>query len=541
MTFRELVRGITPAERRFVAGLALIAMLCTVIAPSVGWIVGAARGLHWNGVQVLAPGDAGAYFSSIAQASHGATAIRNAYATEAAPPTVNVFWQAVGYFAAVFRLTPVVAFYVVRTLLVPVLAAVAYLAVAHFIDDGRRRRIAFALFMFATGFGVWFAPFFPDSRLVGGSYEWPIDLWVGEAHAFTSMTYSPHFTASLALILAVVLMLRLSWTSRGRTAVAQGAVAGLLGALLFQFHPFHAPTLYAVGGAYLLFESLRTRRMDARWAPYLAFVALSSPLVLYHYRLAHATSSATAALRANLTLTPSPVQLVIGFGAIGIFAVLGAASAWRSGERGRFLVTWAVVQLALLYSPLSFQRRLIEGASFPLALLATAGIAVLVPKLRARKAFPSRAGAVLLSAALFLPSSFAAISRNVDAYLTDDPPIFFHDERQHTLVEWLRAESPRDAAFLSFLGGGSLIVGWGERTAYLGHWVNSGDVDAKRREIVRFFSWMSDEERAAFMREHGLTHVFVGPEERRVAGDFGGPSFELVYDDGIYRIYALRR
>src|SRR5690606_24608357 len=214
--------------------------------------------------------------------------------------TINVFWQAVGYFAGLLRLPPIAAFYVVRTLLIPALAFIAYLTVAHFTGDATRRKLSFALFMFATGFGAYFAPLFPDSRLVAGSYEWPVDLWVGEAHAFTSMMFSPHFVASFALILAVVLALRLAWSSGRAYAAVYGMTAGFLGILLFQFHPFHAPTLYAVGGAYLLFETIRTRRIDGRWLPYLAFVALSAPVVWYHYLIASATPDADALVEANL-------------------------------------------------------------------------------------------------------------------------------------------------------------------------------------------------------------------------------------------------
>lgn len=527
-------------ERKLVWTASVIAMVLGMVAPIVGLSLAAVRGQFWDGIQFLSPGDFGVYLSNIAQAEHGALALKNLYNTAPLAPVINVFWYAVGRLGALLSVGPLAAFHIARTLLIPALAWTAYAACASFIDDLGRRKAAFLLFMFGSGVGVYFAPLFVGAVPAGGTYQWPIDMWVSESNAFMSMVYSPHFIASFALILLVVLALRRAFAT-GR--VAHAFVAGLLGLVLFQFHPFHAPTLYAVFFVYLVVESLLARRIDGRrWAMYVVFVAVSAPSVVYHYVLSTLSPAAHELVAANLTITPSLLQVAIGFGFIGVFAAVALPATWRSGERGRFLVVWAAVQLALIYGPLTFQRRLIEGLEFPLVVMASLPLVATFRWFhRGKIVTPASAEvlAVFMAFVMFTPSSFAAVARNVDGYVNNEPPIFFRSADQHEVLADIRDRTPADAAFLGSIGSGEVIAGWADRTVYVGHWVNSGHVKAKEVDVYRFFSSMDDRQRAAFMKDNGLTYVFVGPAERRYGGPFGGNSFVLAFSVGPYSVYRF--
>ena len=54
--------------------------------------------------------------------------------------------------------------------------------------------------------------------------------------------------------------------------------------------------------------------------------------------------------------------------------VAACVGAWHLRHRphrcGDFLITWFIITLAMAYLPVSFQRKMIEGAHIPLALLA---------------------------------------------------------------------------------------------------------------------------------------------------------------------------
>lgn len=544
-TVRGVFASVTRREWAWVAAAALFAAAVTTVPPVVGEFVARARGIEWNGRQFLSPGDFGVYLSYIAQAKAGHLLFENLNTTERLTPVLNVLWLAVGLLARAARLAPIAAFHVARVALIFPFAAVAYASIAYFFREKAHRLGAFALFMFGSGLGLFAAPFLPAAVPVGGAYEWPIDFWVSEANAFLSMAYSPHFIASFALLIAALTLLFMAYDAE---RVRYGVWAGLLALVLFEFHPFHAPTLYAVGGVALLAASVKEGIRPRQWAAYLAFLAVSAPAVAYQYWLTHVSPNAAFMLANNITITPSLPYVILGFGAVSILAIFG----WRADaeirafapSRRRFLAAWAIVQLLLTYGPFSFQRRLLEGLEFPLVLLSIPALAVLYRRILRRpefgRAFAMTYG-VLLAAAVFLPSSVSAIVRGVDAYVTDRPPIFFFSTDESAALAWLRERTPQDAVVLSGADEGNIISGWAVRKVYAGHWANTIDLARKQEEIARFYGEAGSEERRSFLERNGITYVYEGPSERGLGGTLADdPTFEQAFRAGAIAVYRLR-
>jgi len=541
MTFRELVKSVSGREWLAIDIVAAIVVALTAIPPLVGWLFGVQRGLEWTGMQAFSPGDLGVYLSYIVQGKAGAPFMINLFTTEATVPVFNILWFSVGQLAWMFSLAPLVAYHAARLILIPVFLAVSYLAISFFLSGRSERFAAFLMLAFGSGLGLYAAPLFFGSASSLGGQEWPIDLWVSEANAFASMSYSPHFVASWLFFLLAVLWLVLAFDS-GK--VRYGAIAGAAALVLFSFHPFHAPTLYALGFVYLL-ATRKFRGQEARrsWSAFAIFVALSAPAVLYHYVISTYDTFGREALAANSCLTPAFWHVLIGFGALVLLALVGVALA-RSRRadlrQTAFLVVWVLVCLALVYSPLTFQRRLLEGLQFPLAVLAAPAALAIVRRLKTRFPFAG----ILLAAALFvvlmLPSSFSVIARNIVMYAQDKPPIFYLSADRSVAFDWIRANTPDDAAFMVDVQSGYLIAGWADRRVYVGHWANSGDVAAKREDVRRFFAELDDLGRERFMRANRMQYVFVGPGERALGGLSETGRFEMVYSIGEIEIFRLR-
>ncbi|KPJ85078.1 hypothetical protein AMJ57_04395 [Parcubacteria bacterium SG8_24] len=541
MTLREIYGRITVRERRVAAALTALIVIVTLLPPLWGAYQGSVRGETFNGIQFLSPGDMGVYLSQIDQAREGAWLFENRFTTETLRPTFNLFWLLVGRLAALFGISALAAFHLTRLLLIPLLAAVAYLFITFLFGSVRRRMTAFIVFMLGSGLGYLAEPFFRDNAPTRYRYEFPIDLWVGEANAFLSMGYSPHFVASWALFLLCLLLLMVSWRSgRLRHAVA----AGLTGLILFQFHPFHAITLYAVPAIYLL--SYGFGRGRRRWSGYAIFVALSVPSVIYHYVLTHYGPEAQALVEANLNLTPAVWHLLLGFGAVSLLWIPGL-QLWqqedREGEAWRFLLFWLVTQSLLVYAPLTFQRRLLEGLQFPLVMLSVPALLYLWDAWSTRRRRliygPSVALLVML---VFLLSSFGAVARNLQAYSTNNPPAFFFDSDTTAALDWIRTRTGPEAVFLASLNSGNFIAGWAGRRVYAGHWVNTIDLDRKEQEIAGFYSGSDPVWNREFLDRHGITHVFMGPAER-LSGDWSHDdmTFDKVYGEGEVEIYHVGR
>lgn len=538
---RELLATVTRKEWSVVAALAALAAVATSIPPVVAAVIASTDGIEWTGRQFLSPGDFGIYLSYISQAKAGRFLFENLTTTEPLTPVLNVLWLSVGLLAKAFGLGAIAAYHAARVILIFPFAAVSYASIAYFLRAKEHRLGAFALFMFGSGLGLYMAPLLPATAVAGGAYEWPIDFWVSEANAFLTMLYSPHFIASFGLIVAILTLLLMAFDT-GRTRY--GLWAGALGLILFEFHPFHVPTLYAVAGVALLVRTGTEGFRAGRWAAYLGFLAISAPSVAYQYWLTHASSNAAFMLDNNITITPSLPFVLAGFGAISFLAVAG----WRRNADERilalrhreFLAIWAVVQLLLTYSPLVFQRRLLEGLEFPLVVLSMPALVALYRAIMRRPEFgPTFAMTygILLASALFLPSSVTALVRSIDAYATNRPPIYYFDADTSSALAWLRDNTSPDAVVLSTAESGNVISGWATRRVYAGHWANTIALDRKQAEIARFFDAAGASARAAFLAEKGISFVYEGPSERRLGTLSGDPSFVPVFRQGEIVVY----
>ena len=549
MNLTELVKSITRREWLVVAAVALVLTLLTSFPPLYGWLVGLSRGQEWNGLQFFSPGDFGVYLSYINQARGGAFFLDNIFAVgEPTVPVVNLLWWSVGLLARLTSLGPVAAFYVARSLSVLPLAAACYLAVSFFLRRRTERLVAFLLLMFGSGWGALAAPFLNET---GPSISWPIDLWVPESNLFASQIYSPHFVVSWTLLILSMLLLAVAYES-GRSRY--GLLAGLVALLLFEFHPFHAPTLYAAGffGWLTLAAFRRDGAVWRRLTAFVLFVAVSFPAVAYHYLLLNGDGRLTREIAAaNVTLTPGWPYVLLGFGLPLILAPVGLFLCRRNGSPrlAGLLAVWALSHLVLSYLPFSFQRRFLEGAEFPLGILAVPVVVLAVGRLIktirmfGRSIVP--AIGLFLFLFLFLLSAFAS---SIDIYASilqpyrhgSFPNVFFSSD-ESTVLDWIRENTSDDASFIGSGVSGYLIAGWTGRRVLFGHWVNSGDMERRQSEIEEFFGRSDEAERVEFMQSLGLTHIFVGTRERAAAGgEFViGRSFRQVYASGGFEVYEL--
>ncbi len=541
-TISGIVASVSPAERAVVVGAALVVASIGLIPPLVAMWSAKQQGLQWTGRQYLSPGDFTVYLSYISQAKNGHLFFENWASSEQLTPVFNILWLKVGWLAWFLRLSPLAAYHVARTLLIFPLAAVAYCALAYVFRRSHERVIGFLAFMFASGVGLYAAPFLQIMRPSAAAYQWPIDFWVAESNAFMTMLYSPHFVASLMLIIAVALLLLLALDAE---SPEYGAWAGIVALVLFQFHPFHAPTLYVIAFLSLL---LRTRLNGIRigqWIAVALFYAFSAPSVAYYYWLTHWSPNAAFMLQNNVTTTPNLLHVVLGLGIVVPLAAFGWFKSRDekslSLEHRQFFAAWTIAQFAMIYSPLVFQRRLIEGLQFPLTVLAVPAVLAFVnaPVIRKRL---NALSVGFLAIALFLPSTFSTVVRSVAASspANDNDAIFFLSHDESSVLAWVRNESPSDTVVLCTLGTGNDVMGSGERRVYVGHWANTVNLPAKLDEVTDFFARMSDDERRAFAKAHGITEVIVGPRERALGGaSLREPGFTRQFVSGEYSVYSL--
>ncbi len=543
-TVRGLVRAVTREERRLALGVAAAIAVVGLIPPLYASATAGWHGYEWTGRQYLSPGDMAVYLSYIAQAKSGRLLFENYATTEHLTPVLNVLWLVIGWFARLFGMTPLLAFHVARTLLIFPLAAAVYLALTYVFPTRSERTAGYLLFMLSSGVGLYAAPFLRAAHVTGGNYQWPIDFWVAESNAFMTMLYSPHFIASLTLIIVVAVLLLMALDAE---KPAYGAWAGLAGLVLFQFHPFHAPTLYFVAFLAVLLRTKASGFRRKQWFAVALFFLLSAPSVAYHYWLTHWTPNAAFMLKNNVTTTPSIQYVLIGLGVVVPLAIFG----WFASKDGKsltrdhrqFFAAWAVAQFLLLYAPLVFQRRLVEGLQFPIDVLTVPALLAIAESRHLKKVMNSVSIALIVPA-LFLPSTFSTLQRSMQAAdrKTDRDGLFFFSESESAILRTLRNKTSPNAVVLCGMSTGNDVIGWGERRTYVGHWANTVDGDKKQAEVEDFFKHMTNEQRAEFVKTHGIDVVLINPKDVGMSiVPVQGPTFGFIGQFGNYAALSVRR
>lgn len=538
---RVFLQRISRREWRIVWLLALALALVTSLPLIFAYVFGASRGMIWTGRQFLAPGDSAAYFSYITQVTQGIFLFRDLFTTENVPSMLNIFWLTVGFFAKLFSWSPIAAYYIFRVLLIFPFCAVAYALIAYFFVAVRERMVALACLLFSSGLGLFFEPFFANAAPTLTSYARPVDLWVAESITFLTVLYSPHFIASLTLFLAIVFFLLFAWQTERRV---YGVIAGVCGLLLFNFHPFHAPTLYSVPLVYGIVRFLRKEKRPKNfWWSYALFVIISVPSVAYHFLLARSSAIVAVLNAQNVTLTPPFWYVLIGFGVwsvawIGTYHLL--CRGYDKLRDAEFLCVWAGTHMALLYAPMLFQRRLIEGLQFPLIMLGVPALCALYARL-VRSPYANRAYVLGFLGMILLSSNIYAIRTDIQVFAENYRGYFYVDQNEAAMWRWITENVPRSAVIIATPQVANAIPGFTGRKVFAGQWALTIDMAQKKDMIIAFYQSSDAAARKAFLKKNGITYVLYGSQERSlVVGKINMQGLQSVFRAGDMEIFAVQ-
>lgn len=290
--------------------------------------------------------------------------------------------------------------------------------------------------------------------LLGFNPEASVDTWQPEALTFLSLYANPLMILALTLMISALgFLIRAERTGAYRDAVYAGLCACVLG----NIHTYDICPLVLSWGIFLVVRDAARRRVD--WTSWLraliagGIAAISTLHIVYLLR----TDKLFAFRASVMTLSPSPLAYVLGYGFVLLLAIGGIVLAWRQRktaatapeylrpELALFLAVWLVVNLATAYFPVSFQRRMIMGAHIPMAILA--GYALCV----AFRGLTARGRNIALAAALFV-LSFSNLW-----YLGRDTLQLAHNQTESSYrasvfpgelsaLAWIRDRAPKGAS-----------------------------------------------------------------------------------------------
>lgn len=535
-----------PSASRREITIAILWSLFIMLATCMPYVEGVrlARGRYFSGL-VSAVDEGNVYLSWIRQASEGRLTFTNQYTAQPQRPlSVNVFLLALGRTAGALNLTPIQVFHAARFVSGALCLVSLFLLVSAVTPDPAVRWTSLLLVSLSSGFGWYFDMTHPTSLPAIQPIDYgPRWVYQPEAITFLSLLLNPLFCFSMALI-CLSLLCALRALESGRVGWALGAGILMLG--LGNAHTYDLPVVYLVMVAWAAMGLIARRLPWQRVLVQLAvMVVLSMPALVWQYHVLR--SDAVYRAKAD-TLTQSGPYLnfICGYGIVWFLGAAGAV--WvlvtRGPERARlgYMVAWAVIGSAALYTPVSFQRKMVEGLHFPLCMLAAVAVAKVIGGWMARHAPPGRAiegrlvfvafAVVLLSLpsnVLFYADCFRAIrTNNAELAQALMPPIYLEAGEIAAIRELADGTTDRDVVMASSIIG-SYLPAHARCHVVAGHWAESvylvpgpfGKLEPAPfaryalPAVMRFFSARAaPADKAALLLSFGVSYVFCGPRER---------------------------
>lgn len=513
----------------------------------------------------------GSYLSAIGQGMDGAWLYRIPFTTEEqSPALIEEFYLALGHAARALGLTAEDMWHVARIACDVILFISTFGFVSLFLASPLQRFVAYLLAILGAGVDL--------SRF---QFDWlssieavPTDLHLPEAHLFFSALTYPHFALSIALVLITFSLLLRALGALGPPPaqdrdlelrlwfrpLALAVAAGIGNLMLAVVFPFLSYLMAAVAVLYSLALVWWEPRRIARSGAVLAVsFGLPAPL-LFYYQLALAGNPVLSAWNAQATtLSPNPVHYVLTYIWVLPFAFAGIAAVRTMEPRRRrivaFLWTWVGAVAVLLYTPVTQQRRFVEGVQVPLAILATIGMfEVVLPALARTRVFVAlsrRRGYSADGLNRMILVGWITLSSLTSAYLWVSgvallgwlqPYPLFRPIGEIQAMDWLRGGAAAGETVLSSYWTGSYLPSRSGDSVFIGGRYETLQFDVKRAESERFFDPVTDDAwRQALLRDNRIGYVFFGRGERDL-GSYDpshSPFLKLVFrnsDASLYRV-----
>ena len=330
------------------------------------------------------------------------------------------------------------------------------------------------------------------------------DLDIPEAFLFVSLGEAPHFVYSLLFL----------WAGIAFFYAGFYAIYFVCLLVLWWEHPFEAVTLLVICSANLWIVKQRKTQLIILFIS----AAISVPPFLYYQHLKKIPAFEGWGSAQNLMLSPPIHSYLFAFLPLLILAFLGFRTLQKKPEKRTlwmFLCVWTVVQFALAYVPAPFQRRLIAGVQFPLALLAAYGLREIRKPLVAS----------LVIAVMCITNS-VVIQRSI-AELKPQLMPFYLSKAYRDAFLWLDQQKDKSGVVLSGFVTGNLIPGFSGFQSYLGHSSLTPNVVQKRKEVADFYR----EPTVSFLIKNRIRYIVFGLEERNLSSTQMDESFQAVYEN----------
>jgi hypothetical protein len=524
----------TGDERRWVWWFAAIMIAVTslpyivaALAPHPGWA--------FSGF-IFGVDDGNSYVAKLRAGAMGAWLFKTPYTTfpQSGSP-VYLPYLVLGKLAAFFpsHAALVIIYQLFRLAVIPLGVMATYRFVSLFVLQGNWRRWITVLATAGGGLGWLVLAVWPGAMSSG----LPLSFISPETFGFLAFYGLPHLVLARALLL-----LGLTAYVEARAGLGSFWRVGLWLSGLALVQPIGlVPAAALMGGMALASAAGGKGRMSAwdvilresgrivkAWLPALPVIAiLGLSFVLDPYMRIWGAQ--------NRLEAPPTGYYLAAFGAVIVPALLGG---WRSmtarlSDARLLPLIWVILLPALVYAPVTVQRRLAEGSWVAWLILAAIGLSAVERRWRRLL----KMGILTLS----LPASAILVVGGLNTAASPSQPAFLPADTASALAELSRV-APKGSVLLASLPVANAAPAWADVRVPVGHGPESVDYETERAQVEAFYGGQMDVgAQQAYLAGHRISYVLYGPEEKRLGiwqpSDL--PGLRLVISTSESRIYLV--
>ncbi|OGY44518.1 MAG: hypothetical protein A2729_01655 [Candidatus Buchananbacteria bacterium RIFCSPHIGHO2_01_FULL_39_14] len=542
---KELINSVTRREWQFVALMSVLMIILTGLPYLIGYFM-APAGTGYNGLDSLTPGDNPIYYSYINQVKNGSVLVKDLFTAEFQETAMfNIFWFLVGNLAKIFNWSVIFSFHFIRLFLTPVFVVAVYIFFTLFFRESKERKLALIFLLFSAGVGAYFiAPFSLLDFSGQPGFGTPNDIWVPESITFLSLYKTPHFIASLILMILIFLLMLLAFEKK---QFRYSFGAGILAAIYFNFHPFYIPLIFGTLFFYLTILIFKAKKI--LWfevSHFLLLILLSLPSIYYHFWLIATSEVIRQRALQNITLAPNFIFILIGYGFLWPLAAWGMIYLFKKRKFNHyylFLACLLLVAILLIILPNQFQSRYLQGIHLPLVIFAVVGLYSF--KDTAKFKFLNNNFLLFFLFILFFAiSNLFNLTRDLYYFIIQPEAVKNYFYLSEDLVFALKKlnELPAGSLVLSDVNTSLFIPGFSQQPVFVAHGIETIDYGVKRLYADWFFAADNNsEKRLTFLKKQGIDYLFFNQGIKKTG--FFNPAdknyLKFVYQNRDAQIYQV--
>lgn len=496
--------------------------------------------MHFSGLTSTTDGDN--YISLMNQAKEGHILFTNMYTSEEVPYlNIRPTFMLAGWLSYITHLPNIFIYHLFRIL--------GFLLFIFFLEkllglifkNKEEKNTAIFMTLFASGIGFCFKIL----TIFGIKQYGSIDQWVTDANNFLILQSHPHTIFSIALMTATIYYF-LKWykTLKLKHLIISAIYTFILGFI----HLFDVITLGLAIGFLLLDEIIIKKKIDFKKIKHLLlFGAIISIPFIYTYIMFNNPTYA-AWNDQNVLKTPKFLHIIFGYGIMFFSFITYIIYILINNKNNnnykkikpeiKIILFWIISVLILIYSPFNIQRRFIEGAHIPFAIITTLFLfEILKPyiKIKTNKKIANLAIILIIIAMiptniLHLFNSSININNERGTYPYDVNHYLYPEE--HEALLWLKENSLPNSIIISTYNIGNHIPAYMNQRVYLGHWAQTIDLEKKKSDIDNYFKNQKE------IELEKNTYIWYGIDEKKLNPEFKQPKdSELIFQNKKIIIY----